>query len=448
MRPEAEQALQNAAHDATRRSPPYSTERSSELYNRALDLLPGGVNSPVRAMRSIGRDPIFIARGQGSTIVDVDGNEYIDWVSSWGPLIAGHAHPAVVDAVASAASDGTTFGAPTKGEVTLAAEVASRVPSIEMLRMTSSGTEATMSAIRLARAATGRAHILKFAGAYHGHVDGLLAEAGSGLATQGIPSSPGVLPEVAAATVIVPWNDPDALAEAAERYELAAILAEPVPANMGVVPPAEGFLDLLRATADRNGSLLVFDEVITGFRVARGGAQERYVVAPDLTILGKIIGGGLPAAAYGGAASLMGRIAPAGDVYQAGTLSGNPLAVAAALATLELLDGAAYRRLERLTEEAARGLQEAADQTGVALSVQHVPGLLTPFFSEQPVTGYTAASRCDLDAYGAWCRALLRFGVYPPASQFEAWFPSLAHTEQDLERTVRAARAAFETVAG
>jgi glutamate-1-semialdehyde 2,1-aminomutase len=425
----------------------YTTARSTELYHRALELLPGGVNSPVRAMRSIGRDPIFIARGDGSTMVDVDGNEYVDWVSSWGPLIAGHAHPAVVDAVASAATEGTTFGAPTKREVTLAAEVARRIPSVEMLRMTSSGTEATMSVLRLARAATGREHILKFAGAYHGHVDGLLAQAGSGLATQGIPSSPGVLPEVAAATVIVPWNDPDALSAAAERFQLAAILAEPVPANMGVVPPAPGFLELLRSTADRNGALLVFDEVITGFRVARGGAQERYGVLPDLTILGKIIGGGLPAAAYGGARSLMGRIAPAGDVYQAGTLSGNPLAVAAALATFELLDDSAYRRLEQLTERLAHGLREAAEQAGIPLTVQQVPGLLTPFFSEQPVSDYAGAASCDLDGYAAWCRALLERGVYPPASQFEAWFPSLAHSDSDIERTIEAASAAFRELA-
>ena len=429
------------------RALPYTTERSTELYHRALELLPGGVNSPVRAMRSIDRDPIFIARGQGSTLVDVDGNEYIDWVSSWGPLIAGHAHPAVVDAVASAASDGTTFGAPTKREVTLAAEVAARVPSVEMLRMTSSGTEATMSAIRLARAATGREHILKFAGAYHGHVDGLLAQAGSGLATQGIPSSPGVPAATAAATVIVPWNDPDALAEAADRFELAAILAEPIAANMGVVPPADGFLELLRDTADRTGALLVFDEVITGFRVGRGGAQERYGVLPDLTILGKIIGGGLPAAGYGGAASLMERIAPSGDVYQAGTLAGNPLAVAAALATLELLDDRAYDRLERLTERFAQGLQAAADEHGVPVRVQHVCGLVTPFFSERPVSDYAGAASCDLEAYGAWCRSLLVRGVYPPPSQFEAWFPSLAHSDTEIELTIEAARDAFEELA-
>jgi glutamate-1-semialdehyde 2,1-aminomutase len=446
MRPEAEQRPDSAVLDASLRTPSLETARSTELYERARELLPGGVNSPVRAMRAIGRDPIFIARGEGSTIVDVDGNEYVDWVSSWGPLIAGHAHPAVVDAVASTVTDGTTFGAPTKREVTLAAEVASRIPSIEMLRMTSSGTEAAMSAIRLARAATGREPVLKFAGAYHGHVDGLLAEGGSGLATQGIPASPGVPESLARATVIVPWNNPDAVVEATERFELAAILAEPVPANMGVVPPADGFLELLRKRADHTGALLVFDEVITGFRVARGGAQERLGVMPDLTILGKVIGGGLPAAAYGGAAVLMEQVAPAGPVYQAGTLAGNPLAVAAGLATLELLNAGAYRRLEAVTERLADGLRRAAADAGVALTVQSVPGLLTPFFSAGPVRDYADAAASDLDVYGAWCRALLELGVYPPASQFEAWFPSLAHTDEDVERTVAAAAAAFEQI--
>jgi glutamate-1-semialdehyde 2,1-aminomutase len=422
---------------------PLTTTRSSELYHRARELLPGGVNSPVRAMRSIGRDPIFIARGQGSRLFDVDGNEYVDWVSSWGPLILGHAHPAVVDAIVETAMDGTTFGAPTAREVDLAAVITSRVPGLEMVRMTSSGTEATMSAIRLARAATGREQVLKFAGAYHGHVDGLLAEGGSGLATQAIPASPGVPAAAAAATVIVPWNDSAALTEATNRYELAAILAEPVPANMGVVPPEPGFLELLRERADHTGALLVFDEVISGFRVARGGAQERYDVVPDLTILGKIVGGGLPAAAYGGPPVLMEQIAPAGSVYQAGTLSGNPLAVAAALATLERLDASAYSRLEALTEQLAGGLRDAAVQAGVPVTVQSVPGLLTPFFAERPVRDYAGAAACDLDAYAAWCRALLARGVYPPASQFEAWFPSLAHTEADVERTVKAAAAAF-----
>jgi len=437
----------DAGPDGTQRiSLPYRTDRSTELYHRAVELLPGGVNSPVRAMRSIGRDPIFIASGHGSTIVDVDGNEYIDWVSSWGPLIAGHAHPAVVDAVASTATDGTTFGAPTKREVTLAAEVADRVPSVEMARMTSSGTEATMSAVRLARAVTGREKIVKFAGSYHGHVDGLLAEAGSGLATQGIPASPGVPAGAAAATVIVPWNDPDAFLAATHAHELAAILAEPVPANMGVVPPAPGFLELLRAQADETGALLIFDEVISGFRVARGGAQESFGVMPDLTVMGKIIGGGLPAAAYGGAAVLMERIAPAGDVYQAGTLSGNPIAVAAALATLELLDAEAYERLRRTTEDFAQALQQAADDNGIPVVVQDVNGLLTPFFTDTPVTNYEQAAACDLETYGAWCRALLTRGVYPPASQFEAWFPSLVHTAEDLDRTLEAAGSAFREI--
>ena len=448
MRPEAEQLSDDAALDAPRRNPPlpYTTARSSELYRRALDLIPGGVNSPVRAMRAIGRDPVFIASGEGSRIFDVDGNEYIDWVCSWGPLIAGHAHPAVVDAVASAATDGTTFGAPTKGEVALAAEVASRIPSVEMLRMTSSGTEATMSAVRLARAATGREQVLKFAGAYHGHVDGLLAEAGSGLATHGIPASPGVPAAVAEATVVVPWNDRDAVIEATERFELAAILAEPVPANMGVVPPEDGFLALLRERADRTGALLVFDEVITGFRIARGGAQERYGVMPDLTILGKVIGGGLPAAAYAGASVLMEQVAPAGPVYQAGTLAGNPLAVAAGLATLELLGPAAYQRLAAVTESLADGLRRASSESGVPLEVQSVPGLVTPFFSATPVRDYAGAAACDLGAYGTWCHGLLELGVFPPASQFEAWFPSLAHSDEDVERTIEAARSALEQV--
>jgi glutamate-1-semialdehyde 2,1-aminomutase len=395
-------------------------------------------------MRAIGRDPIFVTSGEGSKLYDVDGNEYVDWVCSWGPLIAGHAHPAVVDAVASAATDGTTFGAPTKGEVTLAAGVASRIPSVEMLRMTSSGTEAAMSAIRLARAATGREPVLKFAGAYHGHVDGLLVEAGSGLATHGIPASPGVLEAAASATVIVPWNDRDAVREATERFELAAIVAEPVPANMGVVPPEDGFLELLRECADHTGALLIFDEVITGFRLARGGAQQRYGVMPDLSILGKVIGGGLPAAAYGGAAVLMEQVAPAGPVYQAGTLAGNPLAVAAGLATLELLDARAYDRLAAVTEALAAGLRGVAADAGAPLQVQSVPGLLTPFFATRPVRDYAGAAACDLDSYGAWCRALLELGVYPPASQFEAWFPSLAHTDEDVERTIDAARMALE----
>jgi glutamate-1-semialdehyde 2,1-aminomutase len=415
--------------------------RSAELYRRAQQLIPGGVNSPVRAMRAIGRDPIFIAAGEGAEIVDVDGNRLIDYVCSWGPLIHGHAHPQVLEAVIAAAGRGTSFGAPTPGEVELAGEVVSRVPGAEMVRMTSSGTEATMTAIRLARAATGRTRILKFAGAYHGHLDGLLVQAGSGLATQGLPASPGVPPAATADTVVVPWNDQQALEAATDATELAAIIAEPLPANMGLVPPQPGYLQLLRERADACGALLVLDEVISGFRVARGGAQERSGITADLTILGKILGGGLPAAAVAGRAAVMGMLAPSGEVYQAGTLSGNPLAVAAGLATLELLDEAAYTRLSDTTERLARGLREAA--AGYPVQVVSATGLLTVFFSAHPVANFEDARACDHAAHAAWCRELLARGVYPPPSQFEAWFPSLAHTEEHIERTLEAAAAAF-----
>jgi len=419
--------------------------RSAELYRRAAELMPGGVNSPVRAMAAIGRDPIFVARGAGAEIVDVDGNSYVDYVCSWGPLILGHAHPEVLAAVAERTALGTSFGLPTEGEVALAAEVAARIPSVEMLRMTSSGTEATMSALRLARAATGRERVLKFAGAYHGHVDGLLAEAGSGLATQGIPAGPGVSAAAAADTSVIPWNDPEALLAATLGDDLAAIIAEPCPANMGVVPPAPGFLDRLRERADACGALLVLDEVITGFRVSRGGAQELCDLRPDLTILGKVLGGGLPAAAYGGSRDLMERVAPAGDVYQAGTLSGNPLSVAAGLATLRLLGDDAYVTLAATTAALAEGLREAAGDRPV--QVAHAPGLLTVFFAEEPVVDYAGARRCDLGAHAAWCRALLARGVFPPPSPFEAWFPSLAHTPEIVDRTLEAARAAFQEIA-
>ena len=398
-------------------------------------------------MRSIGRDPIFAAAGAGAELVDVDGNRYIDWMLSWGPLIGGHAHPRVVDAVTAVAVDGTSFGAPTEAEVDLAAEVVDRVPGAEMVRMVNSGTEAAMSAIRLARAATGRDELLKFAGAYHGHVDGLLAEAGSGLATAGIPASPGVPAAQAAATVIVPWNDREAVERAFAEHEFAALLAEPYPANMGLVPPDEGFLSFLREQADAGGALLVFDEVISGFRVARGGAQEREGVTPDVTVLGKVIGGGLPAAAYAGPRELMERVAPAGDVYQAGTLSGNPLATAAGLATLELLDGAAYERLETVALTLADGLRDAAAEAGVPAYVTHTTGLLTLFFHDGPVEGYEDAKACDTEAYAAFCRALLELGVYLPPSQFEAWFPSLAHTDEHVERTLAAVRDALGEVA-
>jgi len=393
-------------------------------------------------MGSIGRDPVFIEHGEGPQLWDVDGNRYVDWVCSWGPLILGHANPAVVEAVSKAAASGTSFGAPTEGEVELAEQVVERFGSVEMVRMVNSGTEATMSAIRLARAATGRERILKFAGAYHGHVDGLLVEAGSGMATAGVPASPGVPESQAANTVVVPWNDPAALEQAIAEHSFAAILAEPIPANMGVVPPGDGFLALLREAADANGALLVLDEVISGFRVARGGAQELHGVGADLTIMGKVLGGGLPAAAYGGSRELLERVAPAGDVYQAGTLSGNPLAVAAGLATLAQLDAAAYRRLGEITDELAAGLHEAA--AGHPVQIASVPGLLTVFFSPDPVHDFAGAAGCDADAYGRFCRALLDRGVYPPPSRFEAWFPSLAHDSESIGQTVDAASEAFE----
>ena len=404
--------------------------------------MPGGVNSPVRAMRSIGRDPIFIDRGEGPYIWDVDGNRYVDWVSSWGPLILGHAHPLVVEAVRQAAGRGTSYGAPTAGEVDLATEVVDRFASVEMVRMTSSGTEATMSVLRLARAVTGRTTIMKFAGAYHGHVDGLLAEGGSGLATAGVPASPGVTEAQASDTVIVPWNDEEAVVEAISRGRPAAVIAEPIPANMGVVPPAPGFLEAVRDAAAEAGSLLILDEVITGFRVARGGAQELLGVQADLTVMGKVMGGGLPAAAYGGRRELMERIAPAGDVYQAGTLSGNPLAAAAGLATLRKLDGVAYLGIESATTRLATGLRSAAG--GLPVQVSSVPGLVTVFFSADPVHDFAGAQACDTEAYARFCRAMLDRGVYPPASQFEAWFPSLAHDEVSIDRTIEAAAEAFQ----
>ncbi len=392
-------------------------------------------------MRQIGRDPIFVERGEGCELIDVDGNRYVDWVCSWGPLILGHADAAVVAAVQEAAGRGTSYGAATAAEAELAEEVVDRFPSIEMVRMTSSGTEAAMSAARLARAATGREVLLKFAGAYHGHSDGLLADAGSGLATLGVPASPGVPPAMAAGTVVVGWNDRDAVATALAEHEVAAILAEPIAANMGVVPPGEDFLAFLREQADASGALLVFDEVITGFRVSRGGAQELLGVAPDLTVLGKVIGGGLPAAAFAGPRRLLDLVSPAGDVYQAGTLSGNPLAVAAGLATIRRLDAEAYRRLEQLTDLLTAGLRSLAE--GRPLQVAAAPGLVTLFFSPDPVTDFAGAKRCDVDAHARFCRAMLERGVYPPPSQFEAWFVSLAHHEQAVERTLEAASEAL-----
>jgi glutamate-1-semialdehyde 2,1-aminomutase len=420
--------------------------RSRRLYERARSLIPGGVNSPVRAMRAVGRDPIFVASGEGAELVDVDGNRFIDYVCSWGPLIVGHAHPKVVAALAAAAERGPSFGAPTEAEVDLAGEVVARVRSAEMVRLTSSGTEATMTAIRLARSATGRDKIVKFAGAYHGHVDGVLADAGSGLATQGIPASPGVTAAQAADTLVVPWNDREQLERTMESAgkAIACVIAEPVPANMGVVPPEDGFLGLLRACCDEHGALLVLDEVITGFRVSHGGAQERYGIEADLSVLGKVLGGGLPLAAVAGTRALMELLAPVGDTYQAGTLSGNPLATAAGLATLRLLPRPEYERLDFFTQRLALGLKEAASAAGAAVQVAALCGLLTVFFSEQPVRNWEDARALNAEGYARFFTAMLERGVYLPPSPFEAWFPSLAHGELELERTLAAAAESFE----
>lgn len=409
---------------------PAAGTRSAELYDRARRVLVGGVNSPVRAMRAIGRDPIFIARAEGPFVWDADGRRYVDYLATWGPAILGHAPAAVVDAVRDALPDGTSYGAPTEREVRFAEAVAEAFPSVERLRMTSSGSEAVMGAMRLARAATGREPIVKVAGGYHGAIDGLLAEAGSGLTTLGTPTSPGVPAASTAATRIVPYNDLPA-AEAA-LHGAAAMLVEPVAGNMGVVPPAPGYLAGLRAACDRAGALLILDEVITGFRVARGGAQERFGVRADLTCLGKVIGGGLPVGAFGGRADVMRELAPEGPCYQAGTLSGNPLATAAGLAVLgELAREGVYQRLE----ERGAALEAALLEGGAPVVVNRVGSMLTPFFGPGPVTDYASATRSDTEAYGRFARGLLAAGVYPPPSQFEAWFAGLAHGEPELAAT-------------
>ncbi|MCB0869416.1 MAG: glutamate-1-semialdehyde 2,1-aminomutase [Solirubrobacterales bacterium] len=432
---EEERAKAEAARSAAGRA------SNTELFERARQVLPGGVNSPVRAMRQVGLDPVFIESAEGSEVIDRDGRRYLDWVGSWGPMILGHTDPEILEAIDAAAARGTSFGAATEAEVELGEEVASRIPSVEMIRMTSSGTEAAMTAARLARAVTGREVLVKFAGAYHGHSDGLLAEAGSGVATHGVPSGPGIPAAQAAGTVVVPWNDREAVSEALRTHDVAAVFAEPVAANMGVVPPEEGYLEFLRAATSEAGSLLVFDEVITGFRVARGGAQELYGINPDLTVMGKIIGGGLPAAAVGGPRELMERLSPAGDVYQAGTLSGNPLAVAAGLATLRRLDHEAYERLGALTDRLVAGLTNLADEHN--LTVASAPGLVTLFFSALPVKDFAGAMGTDRDRHAAFYRAMLERGIWLPPSQFEAWFVSLAQDEIQIDRTLMAAAEAL-----
>ena len=421
-------------------------DRSRDLFAEARTLMPGGVNSPVRAFRAVGGEPVVMARGQGARVWDVDGNEYIDYVASWGPLVLGHAHPSVVQVLQKAAERGTSFGALTELEVELARLVCAAVPSIERVRLVNSGTEATMSALRLARAFTGRNLVLKFEGCYHGHSDGLLAKAGSGVATLGLPDSAGVPASYTSQTLLAPFNDRDAVDAVFDAHEgeVAAIIVEPVPANMGVVRPDPGFLQLLRDTADRTGALLIFDEVITGFRLAYGGAQMYYGVVPDLTCLGKIIGGGLPVGAYGGRADVMALIAPEGPVYQAGTLSGNPMAMAAGIITLRILSNEGlYRGLDDMGATLAEGLREAAAAAESPVTVSQLGSMMTIFFMDEAPRDYEEAKRADAARYARFFTSMLDQGVYLPPSQFEAMFVSLAHQKADFDRTLEAARTAF-----
>ena len=421
---------------------------SERLFAKAVDLIPGGVNSPVRAFRGVGGTPRFIKSARGATITDVDGKTYIDYVGSWGPMILGHADEEVVAALQQAAATGTSFGAPTELEIELAQEVIDAVPSIEMVRMVSSGTEATMSAIRLARGVTGRTRIIKFEGCYHGHGDSLLVKAGSGVATLGLPDSPGVPAVLAENTITLPFNDNRALEQAFADYaDIAAVIIEPVVGNMGCVPPQPGYLDDVRKLTTRNGALLIFDEVMTGFRLVRGGAQERYNIKPDITTFGKIIGGGLPVGAYGGSRELMNNVAPAGPVYQAGTLSGNPLSMTAGLVTLRRLrDETVYERLEKSSQRLCDGLADAAREAGVTTVTNRVGSMWTSFFTGEPVTDWTTANKCNRETYGRFFHAMLEAGVYLAPSQFEAAFVSLAHTDEIIEQTIAAARHAFSRI--
>ena len=422
--------------------------KSEQLFAKAIDLIPGGVNSPVRAFRGVGGTPLFIKSAKGAKITDVDGNTYIDYVGSWGPMILGHADEEVVSALQEVAANGTSFGAPTELEIQLAEEVIEAVPSIEMVRMVSSGTEATMSAIRLARGVTGRTRIVKFEGCYHGHGDSLLVKAGSGVATLGLPDSPGVPAVLAENTITLPFNDVPALEEALTKHaDIAAVIIEPVVGNMGCVPPRDSYLEAVRALTTKHGTLLIFDEVMTGFRLARGGAQERYGIKPDITTLGKIIGGGLPVGAYGGAREIMNHVAPAGPVYQAGTLSGNPLSMTAGLVTLRRLrDKTIYERLEDSSHRLCDGLARAAQDAGITTVTNRVGSMWTSFFTGDPVVDWDTANKSNREMYGRFFHAMLKAGVCLAPSQFEAAFVSLAHNDEVIEQTIDAARKAFAEV--
>ena len=424
--------------------------RSEELMARAQRTIPGGVSSPVRAFKAVGGSPVFVARAQGARVFDEDGRAYIDYVGSWGPMILGHAHPAILAAVSEAVARGTSFGAPCALEVELAERVVRHVPSVEKVRFVSSGTEATMSALRVARGFTGRSKILKFDGCYHGHADSLLVAAGSGVATLGIPGSPGVPQGTVADTLVVPFNDVAAVERAVAEHgpDLAAIIVEPVCGNMGAVPPGPGYLESLREITRKNGTVLIFDEVMTGFRLALGGAQELFGVTPDMTCLGKILGGGLPAAAYGGRADIMATVAPEGPVYQAGTLSGNPLAMAAGVAALDLLaEPGVYGKLDATSATLANGLSRAAGEAGATVTVNRVGSMVTVFFGPGPVTDYATAKASDTTRFGRFFHAMLERGVALPPAQFEAAFVSLAHGPAEIEATLDEAREAFREIA-
>ncbi len=418
------------------------------LFEEALKIIPGGVNSPVRAFRSVGGTPRFIREAAGARVIDAEGREYIDYVASWGPMILGHSHPEVVAAIREAAGRGTSYGAPTEGEIGMARRIVAAFPAIEMVRMVSSGTEATMTAIRLARGITGREKIIKFTGCYHGHADSLLVKAGSGVATLGIPGSPGVPRQLAELTISLPYNDPTAVREAVQRFsgDLACIIVEPVAGNMGVVPPRPGFLETLREIASENGTLLIFDEVITGFRVAYGGWQNLSGITPDLTCLGKIIGGGLPVGALGGRREIMEHLAPTGPVYQAGTLSGNPLAMAAGIATLDLLKGKSYGTLEKMTADLCNGYQDLFTLKGLPVRINRVGSMFTLFFTADEVIDFATASRSDTERFGRFFRGMLAAGIYLAPAQFEAGFVSFAHTADDIARTLAACKKVIETL--